>query len=214
MNKITPLILKEMIARIIISILICFCCFSCNKIDEDEKILNVIIEKTNYSINDSIYFHTEGTNKQVINFFRYRFTKNTALKHILKEDYNNKIPDSIYREIDSVIEVELPPIKGNSYILLGKGISKITENFLKDSFNYQEVEIKKWDLDKKLQKLFIQKKTQNTSNMTISKPVYNLEKNKAIIYKAIDSKNTLYFLCKKEHKWEIIYQESIFYIVD
>lgn len=85
--------------------------------------------------------------------------------------------------------------------MMGKGTNKIVEKFLKDSFDYQDIEIKKWNINKKLRQNFIQKKTKNTINLNISKPVYNLTKDKAIIYKISGRKKhletTLYFLSKK-----------------
>lgn len=184
-----------MIVRLTIALLACFCCFSCNKIGADEQLLNIIIKESNFSIKDSIFFDKKSTNKKAVTFFERRKSKNMAFKHIYKEEYNNKIHDSVYREIDSVLHIELP-IKRNNYIMNGKGISEIAEIFLKDSFNYKDVAIKNWNLNNNMETVFVKEKIQHGRSINISKPVYNLTKDKAIVYKKLGGnylETTLYF---------------------
>lgn len=211
MNKITQVTHKEMIVKIIISLLILLFFNSCQQLEDDEKILNIILKESNYSINDSVYFDTITNNKKVFSFFKHRNTKNIVFKHIYKNNIKPKSNDSSFYEIDSVVIFE-QPIKGNNYIMTGKGTNKIVEKFLKDSFNYQNVETKTWHISKNLKTSFTQLKSKKIKHLTISKPVYNLAKNKAIIYKSLGGQKYLetiiYFLSKEEQKWKITYTET------
>ena len=218
MNKITLLMLKVITARSLIMVFMCVGFFSYKTLKNDKKLLTVIIDQGNYTQKDSVFFNKKGANNSIINFFRYRNTKNSTMNYYFKERHNQKINynDSIYREIDSVAYVEQPTLR-NNYITLGKGTSLETEEFLKDSFDYKKIQIKKWNSNKKTKSYFVKKKTKHTLNLTISKPVYNLSKNKAIIYTSIRKKSsleeTIYFLIKKEEKWTIIYKENTHYFL-
>ncbi|MGY0392307.1 hypothetical protein ACW5R3_07120 [Bizionia sp. KMM 8389] len=206
-----------MTVKITISLLILILFNSCQQIEDDEKILNIILKESNYTINDSIYFDTIANDKKVFSFFKHRNNKNIVFKHIYKNNIKPKPNDSSFYEIDSVVKFE-QPLKGNNYIMTGKGKNKIVEKFLKDSFNYQNIETKTWNINKNIEKSFTQKKNKKIKHLTISKPVYNLAKNKAIIYKSLGGQKYLetiiYFLSKEEQKWEITYTETTHSFLD
>ena len=171
----------------------------------------IVIKDSKYTIQDSIFFIPDADNKSVIDFFRYRNTKNVGFKYIYKEGYSDTPADSSYREVESVVYVDIP-VRGNRYIHSGKGIDKVNELFLKDSFNYKHEVLKKWNLNKDFKKRFLTEKAENSKFLIVSKPVYNLDKNKAILYKYIGVsgyyETTIYFLKKQNRKWTAVYKET------
>lgn len=202
---------KEMIVRWIIGLFIGACFSGCSVLKNDEKLLNTVIMESKYTLQDSIFFIPDTDNKSVINFFKKRNTKDVGFKYIYKEGYSDTPADSSYREVESVVYVNIP-VKGNSYVKRGKGIDEVTELFLKDSFNYKQEALKKWNLNKDLKKKFLIEKTENSKFIIVSKPVYNLDKNKAILYKYIGVsgyyETTIYFLKKQNRKWTAVYKET------
>ncbi|WP_040279720.1 hypothetical protein [Psychroserpens damuponensis] len=149
----------------------------------------------------------QSNNKDAISFFKNRNTKERTFKHANKDGSKLKIDDSLFYKFDTIIKSPRQ-VKNNNYLIRGKGIDLKVERFLKDSFNYKLDSIF-WKIDMSKFRLST-KRMEN--QITISKPVYNLDKNKAIIFRTINSNNSLdkkiYFLRKKDEGWKVIYTES------
>ena len=170
-----------------------------------------MLNDNNYSIEDSLVFSKETTNKSITEFFRFRNTENVVLKmKNFKKGKPATKTDSATMPKGNIISVK-EPITRNKYITDDKGIDKKAEAFLKDSFNYKPVDTIKWSLSKKWKNTFVEKNKYGTT-LRVSKPVYNLDKNKAIMHLFESSKGwrniTLYFLSKENEKWKIIYKEN------
>ncbi len=197
-----------MTAKLFLVIISVFTIFSCKKKSDDEKILSSILSESNFSESDSLFFNLETNNKRIIEFFRYRNTKNTVFSYAYKRDEETNLSDSTYYKIDSVISNKKPIIK-DYYIKTGKGVNKLAETFLKDSFNYSNEVAKKWVLEKNHKIVF----TNYDANkkLDISVPVYNLKKDKAIVYETIREDkfviSKIYLLKKTELKWETVFKE-------
>lgn len=208
MNKIIRLMHKEITAKLFLVIISVFTIFSCKKKSDDEKILSSILSESNFSESDSLFFNLETNNKRIIEFFRYRNTKNTVFRYAYKEDKETNLSDSVYYKIDSVISYETPIIR-NYYVKMGKGVNKLAETFLKDSFNYTKEVTKKWALEANHKIVFTNYDT--NKKLDISVPVYNLKKDKAIVYETIHEGqfviSKIYLLKKTESKWETVFKE-------
>jgi hypothetical protein len=197
--------LKETIVKLI-PILIIFCFSSCKEIKNDDIHLAELI-LNDYDNTDLITIRNQSNNKDVISFFNNRNTKEETFKHANKDGSKLKIDDSLFYKFDTIIK-STRQVKNNNYLIRGKGIDLKVERFLKDSFNYK--------LDSIFWKIDMSKFSLSTKKMekqiTISKPVYNLDKNKAIVFRTINSKNwvdkKIFFLRKKDEGWKVIYTES------
>jgi len=137
---------KQMTTKLFLVIISVFTIFSCKKKSDDEKILSSILSESNFSKSDSLFFNLETNNKRIIEFFRYRNTKNTVFRYAYKEYKETNLSDSVYYKIDSVISYEKQIIR-DYYVKMGKGVNKFAETFLKDSFNYTKEVTKKWALE-------------------------------------------------------------------
>ncbi|MEO1032606.1 MAG: hypothetical protein AAFX55_14435 [Bacteroidota bacterium] len=188
-------------------------CLNCCKQDtnDDCVLLEIVLNDGNYTVKDSLIFKEEVTNKSINNFFKQRKTENIVLtaKSFKKGKPATKTDSAAMpkRRIISVKE----PVTRNDYIMIGKGIDKKAEAFLKDSFNYKSIDSLKWVLNDKWENIFVVE-NKDGATLNISKPVYNLDKNKAIVYTSVLSPGwwdrTLYFLSKENGKWIIIYKET------
>ena len=203
-----------MIAKrfILYFLLITFCLNSCKyNTNDDYALLEFVLNDSNYTVNDSLIFNDRATNKSIITFFKRRNRENIVLvaKDFEKEKPETKTDSTIMpkRNIISVKE----PITRNKYITDGKGINEKAEAFLRDSFNYKSIDSLKWSLNDKWKNTFVEKNKYGTT-LNISKPVYNLNKDKAIVYTSAFSpgwsNRTLYFFGKENDKWKIIYKEN------
>lgn len=178
---------------------------------EDIELLNLVLNESNYKAHDSIYLINESDNSRIIQFFKLRNTQESALSFFKKTNKNHRLVDSLAAPFDSVVSKPIK-IKSNQYLVRGKGINEETEVFLKDSFNYGQSNIK-WGVHKTSYNVFpVEDSISNFPKLKISKPVYNLNHSKAIIFKTLllktgKQKNSIYFLEKSKSKWQIIYKE-------
>ncbi len=203
---------KEMIVKkIVIGILFILCLSTCtHNTSDDYSLLEFVLNESNYTKQDSLIFKEKVTNKRIINFFRFRSIEKVTFKPALKSGKKIDYSDSTYIKADTIIYTK-HPVTRNKYITDGKGIDKEAEVFLKDSFNYKPVDSIKWSLSEKWENTFVEKNKYGTT-LRVSKPVYNLDKNKAIMHLFESSKGwrnvTLYFLSKENGKWIIVYKEN------
>ena len=200
---------KEMTVKLFTVIILTLFFYSCEKKNVDKKILDSILYQSSFSKSDSLFFNLESDNKKTITFFRYRNSKNIVYKSNTDKNYKKSIQnDSVYFDTSPLLPFE-KPITRDAYIKMGKGINEVAETFLKDSFYYGNVIIKNWDLDNKQQAVF--KSFFKKKELDISPPVYNLKKDKAIVYKRISEGrfviNTIYLLRKNDSKWETVFKE-------
>lgn len=212
MNKITQIMHKEMIVKIVMGFVLFISLFSCRSKENDEMILELILIESEISFKDSLSFNKVVSNRAVIKFFKSRNSNDRFFRYTYNESNKLKAKDSSFYEVDS-LEFFTQPINNNSYIRTGKGIDERVEEFLKDSFNYKEVEFKKWNISKGLKTNFIKDSINIKKVLTISKPVLNLNKRKAIVFKTIVSdvwvETTVYFLMKENDDWVVFYKETL-----
>ena len=121
--------------------------------------------------------------------------------------------DSLFYKYDTIIYT-YRPVKNDNYLNRGKGVTEKSETFLKDSFNYQTDTIK-WNYeDSNKYHIFKEGELKKGRKLTISKPVYNLKKDKAIVRKSLISANgkwsgerAIYFFEKKKNQWILVFQQ-------
>ena len=202
------MIVKRYSIFLIIFLGLISCTFDAN--DSDNEILKFILKHENFKKEDSLYFQEKMTNKRVISFFNDRNREYEGFKPYSANSNIINYKDSTNLKIDSIVYKKLPIIN-NNYIFLGKGIDKKAELFLKDSFNYNYVDNIIWKLNKKEKNKFLEKRD-NVSLIKISKPVYNLDYDKAITFVNIlhegISDRRLFFLEKKNNNWHLVYKEN------
>lgn len=205
---------KEMIVKKFLFLVVLLVLISCSKkISEDIELLNLVLSESSYKLDDSIHLIKESDNSKIILFFKLRNIQESGLSFFKKINDSNQLGDSLVKPFDSVVSKPLK-IKSNQYLIRGKGINEKTEVFLKDSFNYAQSNII-WNFHKTSYNVApIEDSVSNFSRLKISKPVYNLNNNKAIIFKTLmlkkgKQKNTIYFLEKTKNKWHILYNETL-----
>lgn len=217
MNKTIHLMQKvKTVKRIAFFMLILLTVVSCQKEQQsdDQQLLELVLQEKQNQSNRSIYLNPIGENKTVRDFFRFRNTENTTFRFANHDNSKTKmVDDSIYVKYDTII-YEKKKITHNDYLMNGKGVDKELETFLKDSFNYKQERVVTWLKPVSINNISLNQDNSNKENViTISTPVYNLDKNKAIIktfYRS--SRNTaqhsIHFIEKNKDSWTIIYSEK------
>lgn len=184
------------------------------KKDNDVQILHVILKDSNYQKNDSMFLSNYSDKTLGIQFFHNRNIVNRTARFANKNKNVKRTKqeiDSLWFKHDTIIYTVVP-VKKNEYIRRGKGINKKVELFLKDSFNLKKKSIT-WNIKEPLYNVFLEKNFKNKNQLVISKPIYNFERNKAIVIKKrIFSGNiydeTIYFIENTTDNWKIIFQQS------
>jgi hypothetical protein len=199
-----------MIARILV-LFLTLSMVSCDKTNDNQILFDLIVNESHFTEDDSIKFNRFASNNEVIEFFRLRNTKNIVFKQIIADSVKPLIQsDSTYHKIDSIAYYE-KKVKGNYYLTKGKGINNDVELFLKDSFNYKFSDSIYWKIPEKFNNSILHNTEENKS-LSISKPVYNLERDKAIVLKRIHSNRfehkTIYFFKKINNEWFKVYSQS------
>ena len=215
MKQIIQMNHKEMIVSNILLFFIVLSFFNCSqKKDKDEayRFLELISVESQYQKEDSIYLSLEANEKQVARFFKLRNTKEFSVRLTNKDGSRPAYNDSSYHIFDTII-YKPKKIKSNQYLFRGKGVHKDVELFLKDSFLYDTKEIFYWK-DDKYSSPFIKNEEYAKRTLTVSKPVYNQDYNKAIVF-VLDKKNrtgrkieAIYFLQKEDEHWKILFSEK------
>lgn len=179
---------------------------SCSKKDQDNVLLEVILNDYTLEKNDSFYLNIDATNQRVIRFFESRNKDLTTFSYGNKDGTEIKYNDSLFIEYDTIIKNPYL-IKEDNYIKFGKGINEIAETFLKDSFNYKS-RSNKWNIEE--YKFYSNSK--NGIRVDVSSPVYNLDKDKAIIFQnnTFGKKKTIlfYLIQKIDDQWVIVFKQK------
>ncbi|AXG70571.1 hypothetical protein KORDIASMS9_02811 [Kordia sp. SMS9] len=181
--------------------------------NDDQQLLELVLQSKQNQFIKPIYLKPKGDKISIQEFFRLRNKNNKTFRFAHKSDLKKEIiNDSLYVKYDTII-YEKKKIKSNQYLIYGKGVDEKFETFLKDSFNYKQSRIVKWVIPKSLDEKLLKNKDDNDYAINVSAPVYNLDKNKAIIktfYRS--SRNTaqhsIYFIEKNDDIWSIIYSEK------
>lgn len=207
------------VKRIAFLMLILLTVASCQKDEQndDTKILELALKESQNQSNKMIFLDPIGKSKTTLYFFNLRKKKNRTFTI----EYQDSISPNdtltprkgkaVYRDLE---------ITQNSYLTWGKGVDKKTEDFLKDSFNYKDERIIDWILPKTLNNISLKKKDfEKGKKIRVSAPVYNLDKNKAVLFTYEQShKSTatqkIYFIEKNKGVWNIIYTEKLNWFLD
>lgn len=186
--------------------------------NDDQILLELILKQTEKQFSEAIYLYPEGNSKYINDFFRLRNKKervftfaqegNDSIAELDTLSTKKRMPIYSYREITS-----------NEYLMNGKGIDEKVEFFLKDSFNYQKERIVKWAVPESIDAALFKKQDDENYSISVAAPVYNLNKDKAIITVFHrSSKNTaqrsIYFIKKSNNSWNIIYSEKSDMFID
>lgn len=200
---------KETIAKILLIGLMTLLSCKAQK-NNDHQLLELILKELKYEKRDSIYLVNTSNNSNIKTFFRFRNTKEVGYRLAFKD--GRIVPnDTLFYKYDTII-FKPRPVKNDSYLRRGKGVTEMTENFLKDSFNYA-TDFIKWNYDAKNYNIFKEDELKMGKRLMISKPVYNLKQDKAIVFKSLTSRTWLgekaiYFFQKKGNQWELIFKQE------
>ncbi|QHI35166.1 hypothetical protein IMCC3317_05120 [Kordia antarctica] len=205
----------KIVKRISFFVLILLITISCenNKQSDDQQLLELVLKQKQSQFSKPIYLNPNGDNNSLKDFFRFRNSENETFRFANLKDSNTEIAnDSLYIKYDTII-YEKQKIISNNYIMNGKGIDENVETFLKDSFNYKKERIVKWVVPKSLKNIVNKNKDTKDYLIKVSAPIYNLDKNKAILMTFHrSSKNmaqqNIYFIERKTENWNIIYSEE------
>ncbi|RNC85125.1 MAG: hypothetical protein ED556_11200 [Winogradskyella sp.] len=201
---------KNILGFFLIYILFALSCVEKTHID-DYKILEFVLNENNFKIEDSIFFINNASNKRVIDFFGDRNKEFFVIQPIAKNQIDVKTNDSVIDFNRKLIQ-NISEIKTDNYIIMGKGINKDAEEFLKDTFNYKIIDSITWNLNGSHKNNFLSEREIAQKSFSISKPLYNLDKNKSIVFTKKSTiswrDRTLYFLKKIDDKWILVYKEN------
>ncbi|MBC8754238.1 hypothetical protein H2O64_06110 [Kordia sp. YSTF-M3] len=194
-------------------VLILLITISCQKDtqNDDIKILEIVLQEKQNQSNKAVFLDPIGKSNTTLDFFNLRKKKNRTFTI----EYQDSISpnDTLTQRKGKTVYKDLE-ITQNNYIAWGKGVDKKTEGFLKDSFNYKDERTINWTLPKTLNNILLKKEgSEKGKKIRVSAPIYNLDKNKAVLFTFEQSyKSTvvqsIYFVKKNNAVWDIIYTES------
>ena len=217
MNKTTLQMQKVMTVKIVsLFVLTLLGAMSCQKdqISNDTQLLELVLKQKENQSKDSIFLNPIGDSRAILGFFRSRNNANEVFRFANFENSKKEITnDSLFIKYDTII-YEKKKIVNNNYLMNGKGIDEKVEVFLKDSFDYKKERVVNWVVPKSLKHISLKTKgSENVEMIRVSAPVYNLDKNKAVLFTFEQSyKSTavqsIYFVKKNNAVWNIIYTES------
>jgi hypothetical protein len=196
-----------------IGFILLFLLLNCKAQQNDDKILfKLVMKDLKYDLKDSVFLNSNANNKAIIDFFRIRNTEEMSFRLTNKDRLPFVKDDSLFIKYDSVIYSPIA-LKGNSYIFNGKGLSDEAEKFLQDSFNYKFDSIH-WDYTVSEYNIYKEDELKNGNKLKISKPVFNLNKNKAILTRSLESSNKkwisdrgFYLFEKKDNDWNLVFKQ-------